>query len=47
MSGGSAVIPRAGYAMSATRSARIIGAVCPARDTGLAWVMTRIDTGAM
>src|SRR6266702_3428854 len=29
------------------RSAWIIGAVCPARDTGVALVMTRLDTKAM
>jgi transposase len=29
------------------RSAWIIGAVCPARDTGVALVMTRLDTAAM
>jgi transposase len=29
------------------QSAWIIGAVCPARDTGVALVMTRIDTAAM
>jgi len=29
------------------RSAWIIGAVCPARDTGAALVMTRLDTEAM
>jgi transposase len=46
MSGGSAVIPRAGCAMSA-QSAWIIGAVCPARDTGVALVMTRLDTATM
>ena len=29
------------------QSAWIIGAVCPARDTGVALVMTRIDAAAM
>jgi transposase len=29
------------------RSAWIIGAVCPARDTGVALVMTRLDTAAI
>jgi hypothetical protein len=29
------------------QSAWIIGAVCPARDTGVALVMTRLDTAAM
>src|SRR6476646_11800504 len=29
------------------RSAWIIGAVCPARDTGVALVMTRLDSEAM
>ena len=29
------------------RSAWIIGAVCPARDTGVALVLTRLDTAAM
>jgi hypothetical protein len=29
------------------RSAWIIGAVCPSRDTGVALVMTRLDTAAM
>jgi hypothetical protein len=29
------------------QSAWIIGAICPARDTGVALVMTRIDTAAM
>jgi hypothetical protein len=29
------------------RSAWIIGAVCPARDTGVALVLTRLDTEAM
>jgi transposase len=29
------------------QSAWIIGAVCPARDAGVALVMTRLDTGAM
>ena len=29
------------------QSAWIIGGVCPARDTGVALVMTRIDTAAM
>jgi putative transposase len=29
------------------QSAWIIGAVCPARDTGVALVMTRVDTAAM
>ena len=29
------------------QSAWIIGAVCPARDTGVALVMTRLDTPAM
>jgi hypothetical protein len=47
MSGGSAGhTPRrlrdAGY-----QSGWIIGAICPARDTGVALVMTRLDTAAM
>ena len=29
------------------QSAWIIGAVCPARDTGVALVLTRLDTAAM
>ena len=29
------------------QSASIIGAVCPARDTGVALVLTRLDTEAM
>jgi hypothetical protein len=29
------------------QSAWIIGAVCPARNTGVALVMTRLDTAAM
>jgi transposase len=29
------------------QSAWIIGAICPARDTGVALVMTRLDTAAM
>jgi hypothetical protein len=29
------------------KSAWIVGAVCPARDTGVELVMTRIDTAAM
>ena len=29
------------------QSAWIIGAVCPARDTGVALVITRLDTAAM
>ena len=29
------------------QSAWIIGAVCPARDTGVALVMTRLDTAAI
>ncbi|MGA8755776.1 MAG: hypothetical protein WB611_05510 [Stellaceae bacterium] len=45
MSGGSAATPRAGDVGS--QSAWIIGAVCPARDTGVALVLTRLDTEAM
>ena len=46
MSGGSAARPRAGRAIG-HQSAWIIGAICPARDTGVALVMTRLDTAAM
>ena len=47
MSGGSAAIPRAGCAMSATSRLGSSGPYAPARDTGVALVMTRLDTAAM
>ncbi len=47
ISGGSAAIPPRGRRDLGHRSAWIIGAVCPARDTGVALVMTGLDTKAM
>ena len=41
-----AATPRAGGVISAT-SRPGSGAVCPARDTGVALVLTRLDTAAM
>jgi hypothetical protein len=47
MSGGSAATPRVGCAMSVTSRLGSSAPSCPARDTGVALVMTRLDTAAM
>jgi DDE superfamily endonuclease len=46
MSGGSAAIPRAGCAMSATSPLRSSAPYARHADTGVALVMTRLDTAA-